>query len=229
MARVLDDLPTLGSVLLTYRARIHEPALAAEREAVSSELIEIGRRLDDPTFKLAGVSQLFNLRREAGDFKATDQVRAQLEELTERNPSAFQRVNAIARRATDHYLAGDLASAEATIEQLLSHVEANILDSREIYPGHLMAIRYQQGRIGELVPFIEQLVIEQPFRAYQAVLVVALARTGRHDAATDALNRLAAYDYDMPHDSNWFVGTDVLADSAEILGTDPSVLCCAID
>ena len=117
-------------------------------------------------------------------------------------------------------MAGDLVAAETAIEQLSTSVEASIFDSFEIYAPHLLVIRYQQGRIGELLPIIEQAAATQSYyRAYTAALVMALARAGRLDDATEALNRLAANDYDMPHNANWFVGTEVLADGVDILGS----------
>ena len=60
---------------------------------------------------------------------------------------------------------------------------------------------------------------EQPnHRGYVAVLARALARAGRLDDAADVLHGLAVHNYDMPHNGNWFVGTEQLADAVEILG-----------
>ena len=49
-------------------------------------------------------------------------------------------------------------------------------------------------------------------------LARALARAGRLDDAADVLHGLAVHNYDMPHNVNWFVGTEQLADAVEILG-----------
>src|SRR5262249_10804222 len=150
-------------------------------------------------------------------------------ELNALSPSPIARLGAIERAATDQYLAGDLTAAEATIQQLATAAEGTTVDPLTTYVPHLVVIRYQQGRIAELLPLIERRVESLPgIRPYQAILVMALARTGRLDAATKTLNELAACDYDMSHDSapiaerylhlNWFCGTDALADGVEILG-----------
>ena len=218
MARQLDDLPTLAQALLTYRFLIYEPALADERAVVCRELIELGHRLDEPTLTLAGMSHQFTLRREAGDFNGMGDVRAQLNQLSAAHSSPYARVTAVTIETTDRYLAGDLVGAEATIEGFMASDDASVFDRFAIYAPHLLAIRYQQGRIVELVPLIEQVVADAPhFRGYQGVLVAALARAGRHDDAAEILRGLADVDYDMPHNANWFVGTEVLADGVEIL------------
>ena len=145
-------------------------------------------------------------------------VRAHLTELSAIYPSPFARMIAIARDATEHFMAGDLVAAETAIEQLSTSVEASMFDSFEIYAPHLLVIRYQQGRIGELLPIIEQAAATQSYSAPTGRAGHGTRPSRSARAATEALNRLAANDYDMPHNANWFVGTEVLADGVEILG-----------
>ena len=125
----------------------------------------------------------------------------------------------IGYQATERYLAGDLADAEATAEKLLNFGSESGLDSFNLYAPLLLPIRFHQGRLVELLPLIEQAVAEQPsHRGYVPALVRALARAGRFDDAADVLHGLSVHNYDMPHNVNWFVGTDQLADAVEILG-----------
>ena len=225
MARRLDDLPTLGHILMTYRFLIYEPAHAHERHAVCNELIELGRRLDEPTFVFAGLSHLFTLHREAGDFNRMVDIRAQLDELGEINLSPFGRMHAIARTATDKYIAGDLTGAETTIQQLTPHVEAGTFDALAIYSAHIAAIRLQQGRIVEFLPILEQLDTQQPFR--QAVLVMALARAGRLDDATKMLMKLAARTTTCRTTTNGSSGQPPSPTASRSCATGPSPPCCS--
>jgi tetratricopeptide (TPR) repeat protein len=174
-------------------------------------------RLD--TLTLGGLAHLSQVHREAGEFADYEEVLSQLDALNALNPHPYVRMVQVATQATSHYLAGDLAAAETTIEQLLSLGREGDLDPFNLYAAHLLTIRSQQGRIVELLPLIEKAVKSQPgHRPYAtAVLFSALARAGRSDEATDVLNTLAEHDYDMPHNMNWFVGTVELADGVEIL------------
>ena len=125
----------------------------------------------------------------------------------------------ITYQATEQFLAGDLARAEATAQALLDFGSESGFDSFGLYAPLLAAIRSEQGRLVELVPLIEQAAAEQPHqRGHVAALARALARAGRFDDAVDVLQGLAIHNYDMPHNENWFIGTDQLADAVEILG-----------
>ena len=221
MARGLGDLSAVGDGLMTYRWLIWEPALASERVAVGEELIALGRRLDDPKFTTGGLSQLLHVHREAGDLVAAASVRADMEALSALRPHPVTQAIVITYQATERYLAGDLAGAEATAETLLDFGSESGVDSFNLYALILGAIRSQQGRIVELLPLIEQAVAEQPnHRGFLAAMLArALARAGRLDDAADVLHGLAVHnDYDMPHNGQWFVGTEQLADAVEILG-----------
>ena len=219
MAGGLGDLSAVGDGLMTYRWLIFEPAMASERVAVGEELIALGRRLDDPKFTTGGLSQLLQVRREAGDLVAAARVQADFEALSTLRPHPVTQMIVIGYQATERYLAGDLAGAEATAETLLNFGSESGVDSFNGYALLLGAIRSEQGRFGELLPFIEQAVAEQPnHRGYVAALARALARVGRLDEAADVLRGLAVHNYDMPHNVNWFIGTEQLADAVEILG-----------
>jgi class 3 adenylate cyclase/DNA-binding CsgD family transcriptional regulator len=219
MARGLGDLSTVGHALMAYRHLIFEPALAEERTAVSNELIALGRKLDEPTFTIGGISQLLHVHREAGDLVAVARLQADLEALSARIPHPLTQMTVIANQATARYLAGDLAGAEATAKSLLDFGSESGIDAFNVYAPLLVPIRFHQGRLVELLPLIEQAVAEQPsHRGYVPLFVRALARAGRLDDAADVLHGLAADNYDMPHNMNWLVGTDQLADAVEILG-----------
>jgi DNA-binding CsgD family transcriptional regulator len=218
VARQLDELSTLGAVLLTYRFLIYEPALAAERDAVCNELIELGQKLDDPTLTIAGLVHQLTLRREAGDLRSHGETRTRLIDYSELHPSPSAQISVIAIEAADRYLAGDLSGAEATIQQLATVTEQTVFHSLDTVAPHVHVIRYQQGRIVELLPRIEQLGAKPRFPVYRAALIMALARAGRLSAAAVTLKTLAASDYDLPHNAHWFVGTEMLADGVEILG-----------
>ena len=220
MARGLGDRSAVGDGLMTYRwlIRSWDPALTSERIAVAEELIALGRQLDDPKFTTGGLSQLLHVHREAGDLVAAASVRADMEALSALRPHPVTQAIVITYQASERYLAGDLAGAEATADRLWDFGSETGVDAFGLYALILGAIRSQQGRFAQMLPVIEKAVAEQPsYRGFlTAMLARALARVGRLDDAAEALHRLAGQDYDLPHDG--LVGMELLADAVEILG-----------
>lgn len=218
IARSLDDQRTLGHVLIPYRQLLHEPACADERRAVNQELVELGRRLNEPVFAMNGLWHLCVLAREDGDLERSDEFYAEADAVFGDRPPAYARLFRVQYEATRLYLTGGLAEAEATAEALLTVAAEAGFDPLNFYGLHLLFIRLAQGRIAELVPTLEHLLSSQPgHRAYAAMLATALARSGRRQDAKTVLDGLAAQNYEIPHNFNWFTGTIELADAAEIL------------
>jgi hypothetical protein len=219
IARSVDDRNTLGRVLIPYRQLLHEPACADERRAVNQELVELGRRLNEPVFTMNGLWHLCVLTREEGDLEHADELSAEADALFGDRPPPYARLFRVEYQATRQYLKGDLGGAEATAEQLLSAAPEAGYDPVNFYGLQLLFIRHQQGRIAELVPALEQAVTSQPgHRGYAGVLAAALARAGRLDDAETLLADFAAHSYAMPHNLDWFSGTVALADAVELLG-----------
>ena len=181
MARELGDLSAVGDGLMTYRWSIWEPALTSERVAVGEELISLGRRLEDPKFTTGRLSQLLQVNREAGDLVAAVRVRAEIEVLSALRPHPVTQAIVITYHATERYLAGDLAAAEATAETLLDFGNEHGVDSWGLYSLIIGTIRSEQGRTVELLPLIEQAVAERPNQRgiVVPILARALARAGR--------------------------------------------------
>ena len=221
MARDLGDLAAVGDGLMTYRWLIWEPALTAERVAVGDELIALGRRLDDPKLTTGGLSQLLQVNREAGDLVAAAHVRAKMETLSALRPHPVRQAIVITYHATEQYVAGDLAAAEATAETLLDFGNEHGVDSWGLYALIIGTIRHQQGRTVELLPHIEQAMAERPNQRgiVAPVLARALARAGRLDDAADVVNALFVHnDDDNPNNVQSFEANELLADAVELLG-----------
>ena len=207
MARGLGDLSAVGDGLMTYRwlIRSWDPALTSERIAVAEELIALGRQLDDPKFTTGGLSQLLHVHREAGDLVAAASVRAEMEALSALRPHPVTQAIVITYQASERYLAGDLAGAEATADRLWDFGSETGVDAFGLYALILGAIRSQQGRFAEMLPVIEKAVAEQPsHRGFlTAMLARALARVGRLDDAAEALHRPRGQTTTTCHTTGW--------------------------
>ena len=74
----------------------------------------------------------------------------------------MSQLSRVADRVTLNFLMGDLAAAEAGLDQSLAIGEQTEVDPFNFYAPNLLVIRIQQGRVGELVPLLEGAVATQP-------------------------------------------------------------------
>lgn len=121
--------------------------------------------------------------------------------------------------------AGRLMDAEDLARKCARQGEsAGDLDVAGWFAGHLVAIRWYQGRIGELLPYLEahahsptlSMIDNSAFGA----LAVAAAGAGDRSRAELALNRLGAGDlHALPRSSSWIVAVYGAIEAALVLGS----------
>jgi hypothetical protein len=120
--------------------------------------------------------------------------------------------------------AGDFDQAEA---QALACAErgaaAGDADVTGWYGGHLVAIRWYQGRLAELVPMLVKLVqsptLSLTDSSFHAALAVAAASAGDRRTAAAALATVCGDDLaDLPLSSTWLVTMNGVVEAAHLLG-----------
>jgi hypothetical protein len=89
--------------------------------------------------------------------------------------------------------------------------------------GQVFAIRWYQGRVGELLPMLENLVHSPTLSvvdsSYFAALAVAAAAAGDRPTASATLATLCRNDLvDLPRSSTWLVTMSGIAEAAHLLG-----------
>jgi hypothetical protein len=121
-------------------------------------------------------------------------------------------------RSSGRFLAGDLPGAQELAKDVIPLALEAGFQPAVWYGPRRIAIRYQQGRIGEMLPNLEDAAASSArYWAYAAsVLASGLARTGRRDDAARVLARLA--DFNVFHAQNWFACLVELVDAVELLG-----------
>ncbi len=119
--------------------------------------------------------------------------------------------------------AGRLELAETQAGACASRGEAvGDRDAHGWYGGHLVAIRWYQGRLAELVPMLGEMVhsptLSSVDNSYFAALAVAAATAGDRRAAAGALARLRGRDLaDLPRSSSWLVTMYGIVEAAHLL------------
>jgi hypothetical protein len=120
--------------------------------------------------------------------------------------------------------AGRFADAEILAADCAERgAAAGDVDATGWHGAQLVAIRWYQGRIAELVPMLRDLVDSPTLSAvdnsYFAALAVAAAGAGDRRQAAAALARLRGHDLaDLPRSSSWLVLMNGVVEAAHLIG-----------
>jgi DNA-binding SARP family transcriptional activator len=120
--------------------------------------------------------------------------------------------------------AGRLAQAESlALSCARRGEEAGDADAQGWYRGQLVAIRWFQGRLPELLPALEQQVHSPTLSAVDnsglAALATAAALSGDRRRAASALSMVCRDDLaDLPRSSTWLVAMHGIAEASHLLG-----------
>jgi tetratricopeptide (TPR) repeat protein len=118
-------------------------------------------------------------------------------------------------RAMRALLQGSLAQAEElAAEALAAGGPAEGVTATQYYAIQLLAIRREQGRLGELEQAARQMVASNPIRpAWRAALATMLWESDRLEEAREELEQLAREDFrDVPRDGDWMTTVIVLCE-----------------
>ncbi len=206
MARRVGDPATLAHVLKVRSHTIWEPATSAERLANTAEHMAIVAQLDDPLARWYASATRPQTCMEAGDIVEVDRHLEILWQLTQELGQPHLRWAATINRAWRALLAGRLAEAEKLATEAYQAGDASGEgDALAYYAAQLLAIRFDQGRLGELIPVLEQAVAENPgIPGFKACLALAYNEDGRREQAAPILEEERASRFEcVPLDIGW--------------------------
>jgi hypothetical protein len=229
LAALLDEVRALDApvVLAEALSTVHHCLLGPEHSDVrlrlAEELIAVSGRTGRRMHVLFGLTwrtvDLFL----AGDPHAARSLR----ELRARADVAQVACVAYVVAALDVMLAirtGRLQQAELLAKRCLDlGVAVGDADATGWYGAHVVAIRWYQGRGGEVLDLLADLAdsptMAQPNEAFTAALAVGAASSGRRTEARSALERLKGQGLSsLPSSSNWLVTLFGVAEAAALLG-----------
>jgi class 3 adenylate cyclase len=215
-----DDIAKMGA-LIALHGTMEGPEKVERNLAISRELIEIAERLGSRGDALWG--HLFLI----GDL-------AQLGEMDE-----VKKEIAVACDLADQMREPSLSGWRPLWDAMLlirqgryDEAERRVLEvgpiaQRTQHPGWIgtfsaqfFAVRWAQGRVGELEQIVQQGLIANPgVRSWQAALVVVYLDLDEPDRAREWFERLAAADFaDIPKDQQWIVTLMLATHAAGRLG-----------
>ena len=220
IARRLADPATLTAVLRARFVAIWTPETLEQRRADTELGLAIAEELDDPRELFRAVHWKAMAAVEAGELHHASELLDRQTELVDRLPLPSLRWIASYDRATHALMHGHLEDAERSAEDARQiGVQSGQLEAVAFYAGQLINIRFEQGRLAELEPLIDQQVQANPgIPAFRAALALARSEAGMTDGALDLLSLDATTDFsDLPYDTNWLVGITIYAQACATL------------
>jgi tetratricopeptide (TPR) repeat protein len=219
IAEGLGDPETLGHVLLSYRLAGKTPGNADAGHPTANRLITLGRRTGHTPFVLHGFVQRAWTYREEGDLASADRAMSAARSFLGDEPAPVYAALFMLYRSSQLLLAGDLARAEVTANEVLD-LETSGFDASLWYGPALIVIRGHQGRLGELIPLIEPGTSHPAFGAsYRTVLAAAYAFSGQLQEARSILTAFLSKNFcEVRRTQLWLTDMTSLAETADVLG-----------
>ncbi len=206
MARRLGDPATTIVAADLVQTAISVPWLHERRLRDSVEALELAESLGDPGLLLRALTVRRKTAIQGGDFELGARCLERARGLTERlREPTYLWIHAV-HEATEALMLGEPDRAENLADRALRiGMDTGQPDALPFYGGQLATLRLQQGRLGELVPLIEQLLDEHPDApAYRAVLVAAILEGGDETRARGLLEEAAGDKFaSVPEDAAW--------------------------
>jgi class 3 adenylate cyclase len=208
MARRIGDVATRVEVTFDCAASLRIPSLADEVRADMLEAIALVETLGDPILNYWAAANMAIEAVRAGDFEL---AAASLDAQTELAAKLQQPMLvwlATYMRVTDASLHGDTRLAEELASSALEIGTASGQpDAFPFYGTQIMVIRLQQGRIGELVSLIAEIVEQNPgVPSYRGALAAAALDAGDEASARRLVQEAAADGFALPMDTAWLDG-----------------------
>jgi class 3 adenylate cyclase/tetratricopeptide (TPR) repeat protein len=226
MARRLNHPATLIRVLCLLNNPLQIPSTLDERMADSGEAIALAEVLGDPEVLYHACSQSQINAIQGGEFDLAERCLDNMRALSGRLRQPTLMWMTAFKDAGDALMAGDALRAEDLATAALQMgTDSGQPDAFAIYGSQLMYIRHQQGRLGELVPLIEQAVTDNPgLPAFHPILASAHLEAGNDVTALGLLESAAADGFaSLPMDFVWMMGINFYASVAvELLATGPA-------
>jgi predicted ATPase/DNA-binding CsgD family transcriptional regulator len=209
LARRLGDPATLAAALYDRHLAIwgaDQPALAGERLAMATEVVDLAERTGDWAMALRGRGLRRTDLLELGDLAGFDADLAAAERTAEQLRQLHHRWPLPLAHATRAMLAGRFAEAEELAAQGLAiGRRAGDKGVGLRYAAVIATLRLMEGRFGETVELFQRLSARFPaLLGYRVGLAGALIEAGRADEAQAEVERLAAGDLAaLPRDLGW--------------------------
>ena len=217
IARGLDDHRVLVDVANTVQYPLDVPETLPERRQEMEQAFTLGEQGGDVgrLFWTAWLRSIVTMQAaspgELAHCMTTMQRLKDLRGYPVDQEMTFIRQSAVAMLEGNPSLAERCAADALTIG-----LERGLRDAWSTYGAQLIVVRWQQGRLGELVELAEQAAAENPgVPAFRAALVLTYWESGREKAAGELLGEAATDRFaEVTHDTGWLIAMHAYAEVA---------------
>jgi len=203
LARAADDPGLLCRVLVQHAFAIWVAHTIDERVANLEEARQLADRVADPALQFLTASRSCNVI-EAGDLDGFDVQVARMRELHAVLGQPIMEWTLLFTEVPRAMLEGRFSEAERLAMRAFE-VSGGTHDGLTIFGAQIAHIRFEQGRMHELIDAVAQAVVDNPaIPAFKAAHAAAFCSAGDHDHARELLESLAADDFaSIPLDLVW--------------------------
>jgi DNA-binding SARP family transcriptional activator len=189
-AAAVDPGVRLAVLPFAYLA-VGRPGDLPRRATLAEELLGLARAAGEPVPLWEGLHLTFSVALQRGDGAGIRTALGEMTELVDRIGDVGRRWSMLYCQATLAEIDGDLGLSEHLATQAHS-VFSPVSPERAgaAYYGQLLQTRLRQGRLRELGPVVEQMVVAQPgVTAWHAAAALVIADALRRNAPGDAAGR----------------------------------------
>lgn len=205
LARADGDPAVVADVVAACIQALYDQTTTTSRLALTAELLEAADRLDAPEIRFRGHLERSGALLELGEVEDARVNAAEAARLAEEIGRPLLRWHAAIATGWEAVVQGpEVAEARAFEIFALNPEDKSAVTA---VSAHLFVVRWDQGRLAELIGLLEERVAEMPLApAWRGGLGVALCEEGRLDEARDHFEWFAARDFQMPRDYVWWTG-----------------------
>lgn len=206
MAERLSDPQAMAAALDARHVSLLGPRDVEERIAVATRQIEFATDARDPHEELIGRGYRLVGLLEAGDMAAADKEIARHAELAAQVRRPRDLWLSVVLRSMRAQLNGNFDECEGLATEAVSlGSRLGMPDADAIFAVQVFVVRWQQGRLAELRPIVEDLVATSPaIPSWRCALALLHAELGSLDEARAQLDMVAAETFEaLPRDWLW--------------------------
>lgn len=220
IGRRLDDSDALSTVLNMRFVTLLAPETLAERRANTIEAVAVAERLSDPLVRFYAYHWRAYACIEGGDILSARSWASREQDIADR----FRQPTTLWLRRADEanlaIIAGKLDLADELATAALEAGRDSQPDALVCFAAQQASIAFERGRLGELVPLLEQAVLDNPgVPGFRATLALALSEAARAEEARKLFEQAAASSFrDLPYDVTWLAAACIYAHVGSSLG-----------
>jgi DNA-binding SARP family transcriptional activator len=224
IARRLDDADALITVLNMRFVTLLAPETLAERLANTIEAVAVAERLSDPLVRFYAYHWRAYACIEAGDILAARSWVAREQDIADR----FRQPTTLWLRRADEanlaIIAGKLDLAEELSTAALEIGRHSEPDALACHAAQRTSIAFERGRLGELVPLLQQAADDNPgVPGFRVTLALALSEAEHPEEARKLVELSLASNFgDLPDDVTWLAVVCIYALVCSRLGHVPA-------